>query len=73
LIGAAQSFVFIGYSPPKRDVGAMTTEHDPLLVCPICIAEMRLIGIEPHGTTHELYTFECPKCARLEARTALLR
>ena len=44
----------------------------PLLLCPGCEAEMRLLGIEPFSASHELYTFECIKCTRLEARSVLL-
>jgi len=51
----------------------ITLEPKPLLMCSSCQAEMRLFGIEPYGATHELYTFECIKCARLEARSVRLK
>ena len=41
---------------------------EPLLRCPLCKIEMRLIGIEPEKAGRELYTFECLKCERLEVR-----
>ena len=46
-----------------------------LLPCPVCKVEMCLFGIEsdPDQPKRELYTFECPKCARLEVRGVVLR
>ena len=61
-------------SAPGRTLDCMITlEPKPLLSCSACQAEMRLFGIEPYGATHELYTFECIKCARLEARSVRLK
>jgi hypothetical protein len=40
----------------------------PLLVCPVCAREMRLFGIEPEKPGRDLFTFECTRCGRLEAR-----
>jgi hypothetical protein len=33
---------------------------------------MRLFGVEPETEFRELYTFECPKCRRLEVRGLLV-
>ena len=60
-------------SAGARRVDDMTApQPKPLLLCPGCEAEMRLLGIEPFSASHELYTFECIKCTRLEARSVLL-
>jgi hypothetical protein len=44
-------------------------ETEPLPPCAPCKLPFRLLGVEstekPH---HELYTFECPGCGRLETR-----
>jgi hypothetical protein len=40
----------------------------PLMLCPTCATEMRLLGIESENPTRDLYTFECSKCGRLEVR-----
>jgi hypothetical protein len=40
----------------------------PLISCPKCRDEMRVLGIEREGATRELYTFECDTCGRLEVR-----
>lgn len=40
----------------------------PLMLCPTCATEMRLLGIESENPARDLYTFECPKCERLEVR-----
>jgi hypothetical protein len=31
---------------------------------------MRLFGIEPEALGHELLSFECPRCQRIETRVA---
>src|SRR5437867_2923908 len=41
---------------------------EPLMVCPACANEMRLLGIEPESPSRDLFTFECGKCGRLEVR-----
>ena len=40
----------------------------PLMLCPTCATEMRLLGIESESPARDLYTFECGKCGRLEVR-----
>jgi len=40
----------------------------PLMLCPMCAHEMRLLGIESENPVRDLYTFECAKCGRLEVR-----
>ena len=40
----------------------------PLMPCPACANEMRLLGIESETAARDLYTFECAKCGRLEVR-----
>jgi hypothetical protein len=48
----------------------------PLLMCPDCNVEMRLLGIEPDEDDRDLrdiYTFECTKCTRLEVRSVRLK
>src|ERR1700722_1061863 len=40
----------------------------PLMLCPGCATEMRLLGIESENPARDLYTFECAKCGRLEVR-----
>ena len=40
----------------------------PLMRCPRCATEMRLLGIESEKLTRDLYTFECGKCGQLEVR-----
>jgi tRNA(Ile2) C34 agmatinyltransferase TiaS len=34
--------------------------------CPECQTWMRLFGIESEDSGHELYSYECPKCQRIE-------
>ena len=41
---------------------------EPLLLCPRCKLEMRLLGIEPDESDYDLFTFECTKCGRIEVR-----
>jgi endogenous inhibitor of DNA gyrase (YacG/DUF329 family) len=36
------------------------------LNCPECQTGMRLFGIESEDPGHELYSYECPKCQRIE-------
>lgn len=40
----------------------------PLLSCPKCGLEMRILGIEPAGSKRDIYTFECESCDKLEVR-----
>jgi hypothetical protein len=40
----------------------------PLLSCPTCGQEMRILGIEPAGPKRDIYTFECESCDTLEVR-----
>jgi hypothetical protein len=47
--------------PPRAPI-------EPLMVCPVCAREMRLLGIEPESPSRDLFTFECGKCGRLEVR-----
>ena len=37
--------------------------------CPECHRRMRLFGIESEAS-HELYSYECPKCERIETSVA---
>lgn len=46
---------------------------EPLLLCPACMTEMRLLGIEPETETRDLFTFECDECGRLEVRGVVAR
>jgi hypothetical protein len=41
----------------------------PLLLCPQCKLELRLLGIEVERPGRDLYTFECTTCTHLEVRT----
>jgi hypothetical protein len=34
--------------------------------CPECQTRMRLFGIESEDPGHELYSYECPNCQRIE-------
>ena len=55
--------------------GPMTAyghEIKPLMVCPHCRLEMRVLGIETDGDAREVYTFECVTCGYLEARGVLV-
>jgi predicted RNA-binding Zn-ribbon protein involved in translation (DUF1610 family) len=54
-------FVMENPAPPR-------VPFAPLMMCPACGSEMRLLGIESEKRTRDLYTFECPKCGRLEVR-----
>ena len=38
--------------------------------CPECETRMRLFGIETDAPGHELYSYECPKCERIETAVA---
>ena len=42
---------------------------EPLLLCPRCELEMRLLGIEAEEPGRDLYTFECDKCEHIEVGT----
>jgi len=44
-------------------------QAEPLLVCPRCKHEMRLLGIEVVKPSRDLYTFECDHCGQVEIRT----
>jgi len=49
-----------------------TTEKpdaEPLLLCPRCGLEMRLLGIEAEEPGRDLYNFECDNCEHIEVRT----
>jgi hypothetical protein len=46
-----------------------TPDPEPLIVCPHCKLEMRLLGIESYKSGRDLFTFECTKCGHLEVRT----
>ena len=54
---------------------AVKTELKPLLLCIKCKLEMRLLGIEtdPNNAARDIYTFECAKCGRLDARSVRLK
>ena len=43
------------------------TPFAPLMLCPTCATEMRLLGIESENPARDLYTFECRNCGHLEA------
>jgi hypothetical protein len=45
---------------------------EPLMLCPSCGLEMRLFGIESESPIRDLYSFECVKCGRIEARGVLV-
>jgi hypothetical protein len=45
-------------------------DPQPLILCPRCKLEMRLLGIEPYNSERELFTFECTECGQLEVRMA---
>ena len=36
--------------------------------CPKCRAEMRLFGIEADDPSHELLSFDCPRCEHIETQ-----
>jgi hypothetical protein len=38
--------------------------------CPECQTRMRLFGIEPEAPGHELYSYECSECERIETAVA---
>jgi len=44
----------------------------PLIVCPVCDREMRLLGMEAESAKRDLFTFECVTCRRLEVRGVLV-
>jgi hypothetical protein len=45
-----------------------TERVKPLMSCPKCGAEMRILGIEAEGRKRDLYTFVCESCDTLEVR-----
>jgi hypothetical protein len=49
-----------------------TTKIEPLIRCPDCKVEMRLFGIEGESPVRDLYSFECTRCGRIEARGVLV-
>ena len=53
-------------SPPASPV-------EPLILCPICKVETRLLGIEPEPDIRDLFTFQCDKCGGLEVRGVVAR
>jgi hypothetical protein len=46
-----------------------TPDPQPLILCPRCKLEMRLLGIEVYDSGYDLFSFECTQCGRLEVRT----
>ena len=44
----------------------------PLLQCPTCKLEMRLLGTEAENDIRDLYTFQCAMCGKLEVRGVLV-
>ena len=60
----------------RSDAFTMSPVPLPLLMCPDCNVEMRLLGIEPDEDDLDLrdtYTFECIQCGRLEIRSVRLK
>jgi hypothetical protein len=51
---------------------ANTPEIQPLILCPDCKVEMRLFVTESESPIRDLYTFECIKCGKIEARGMLV-
>jgi hypothetical protein len=49
-----------------------TPKIEPLILCPDCEVEMRLFGTESESPIRDLYSFECIKCGRIEARGVLV-
>ena len=47
-------------------------EIEPLILCPTCKVEMRLFGIEMESPLRDLFSFECPNCGKIEARSLLV-
>ena len=45
-----------------------TTVIQPLLLCPKCNLEMRLLRTDAECDIRDLYTFQCLMCAKLEVR-----
>jgi predicted nucleic acid-binding Zn ribbon protein len=51
----------------------MSSQLEPLIFCPRCGAEMRLIGVEDESNTRDIFTFECDDCGQIEARSVVTR
>lgn len=66
-LGRAADLGFIKMGTPAP------SSVEPLLLCPACMTEMRLLGIEPETETRDLFTFECDECGRLEVRDVVAR
>jgi hypothetical protein len=69
---------YISVSEPSKLTSATRVMNDtpkiePLLLCSDCESEMRLFGMEAVSDVHDLYTFECSECGKLEARSVLVR
>jgi len=47
-------------------------EIEPLILCPKCKVDMPLFGIETESSIRDLYSFECLRCGRIEARRVLV-
>ena len=47
---------------------ATITPAPSLIVCPHCKLELFLVGIEMERPGRDVFTFECLKCHRVEAR-----
>ncbi|WP_038957275.1 hypothetical protein [Bradyrhizobium japonicum] len=47
-------------------------EIEPLILCPTCKVEMRLFGIEMESPLRDLFSFECPNCGKILARSLLV-
>jgi hypothetical protein len=45
---------------------------EPLILCPDCNLEMRLFGVESESAIRDLYSFDCTRCGRIEARGVLV-
>ena len=45
-----------------------TTVIQPLLLCPKCNLEMRLLRTDAECDIRDLYTFQCLMCGKLEVR-----
>jgi hypothetical protein len=62
----------LGLSTRPRRADCMSPVPLPLLMCPDCNVEIRLLGIEPAEGDRDLrdtYTFECIQCGRVEVRS----
>jgi hypothetical protein len=48
------------------------SEFKPLILCPDCKVEMRLFGTEAENEVRDVYSFECIRCGRIDARGVLV-